>query len=164
MINNSVALRDFIMFLKRRYDNAFFTIANSFNYNRHRLIIPPHGSDLPRFYVVFKKSGFFQSFNYNFKSFTNKYPEFKGLGESINLEWLKVAIAAKADYLVFIHVDGHKYIVSTKLVYNFVNKYNLFRTQNRVNEYQVNGLVNSTRELTASFPIRLLENLEEVIR
>ena len=162
MINNSVALKDLIRFLMLKYKTFF--IVRSFNFNRHRLMSPAVGANFPSFYVVFKKSGFFQSFNYYFKSFTDKHTEFKGLGESINLEWLKVAIAAKADYLVFIHVDGHKYITSTRGVYNFVNKHNLFRTQDRENYYKSEGMITTTRELTATFPIILLESLEEVIR
>ncbi len=161
MLSNDFALKDLIKFLEVKY-KTFFTI-RSFNFNRHRLISPPVGSDLPSFYIVFKKGGFFQSFNHYFKQFTDEYPEFKGLGESINLEFLKVAIAAKASYLIFIHSNGKKYITSTLAVYKFVNKFNLFRTQDRENHYKREGMITTTRELTATFPILLLESLEEAI-
>jgi len=90
MISNDFALRDLIRFLKVKY-NVFFT-GRVFNFNRHVLLSAPVGSDLPSFYIVFKKHGFFQSFNYSFKQFTDENPQFKGLGESINLEFLKKKI------------------------------------------------------------------------
>jgi hypothetical protein len=132
-------------------------------------------------YWLFKKDHF-HSFNYEMKGFVKAHPEFAGLGESINQEYLLYAIDKNAT-LIFQYQDNEaiyapsrqklleevkkifpegnfENIDSTRLLKIFCDAYNLKRAQDRENEYKSNDYCDSTiriHEITYSFPLKLLE-------
>lgn len=144
---------------KLKYDYGVFYNISKFNNCRHAILKPPMGSDLPSFYVVFKRQWLI-TFNFKFESFVNAYPEWAGIGESLNKEWLELAISQRVSYLLFGHEEETIYQVSPLLFKKFVDNNNLYRTQERSNEYirkDGSGMITTVKELTACIPVKLLE-------
>ena len=133
---------------------------------KHRLIRTEYFD----FYLIFKRD-FYKTFQNEFYEFTNKYPEFKGVGESINKEVLdKLCLRdPERTILVFIYEDAKAYVVYPNLFKNFAEKNNLIRKQDALNTYKSNGTVNIIQEITYSIPVhesflinfdRWIENLK----
>lgn len=111
---------------------------NLFNNGRHS-IMKPVNTDEPVFYALYK-TDFFNSFN-------KFYPdEPSGVGESINEEWLNLALDQEVDYLAFIYPTGFAYKISPKLVKKYCESRDLIRTQH-------------DGEVTYVFPVMFLERL-----
>lgn len=145
--------------------NKGFRVVHVQEYNkgRHRFVEAVKNDKRVGFYVKYCKDTF-HSFNFEFKDFVNEHPEFKGHGESINVEFLSVA-CLRADYLVFVYDDGRVYFTFPNLIRNFCIKNKLVREQVRGNEYRVedySGVKQLVQERTYSFPIILLKNFEEL--
>ena len=110
------------------------------------------------FYCLFKHNTF-HSFNNEFESFVNVHPEFKGHGESINVEFLEYARRRDAT-LLYVYENGDVYQVESNLIYNFCYKFNLIRFQDRLNEKKSvysNGVKEVVREKECVFPISLFQ-------
>jgi len=148
--------------LRERY-NSYFNIAK-YNNGKHFLFYPPVTDDLtPRFYAIFKRE-FFMTFNYAFKDFVTINNQYNTVGESINADWLEVAIKT-ADFILFIYEDGKIYKVAPLLIKKFCEKHNLIREQdvkNKVNKCDGSGLSMMIKEKTYSFSITLLERFGDV--
>lgn len=154
--NKESAFRGLAYQLRAKHDVFYFS--NEFNNGKHALFTPPITcGELPRYYALFKKD-FFMTFGVQFSNFIRVHPEASLVGESINVDWLKTAIASKVDYLLFIYDNGKVYAVSPKAVENFCIKHNLVRTQDVTNKTS-----NFTiRETTYSFPITLLKRWGDI--
>jgi len=98
------------------------------------------------FYVLYKDS-FFMSFNKQFSGFVKDFPEYKGLGESINKRWLEKAIQLESK-LVFVYPSGKMYFFYPKAFKRFSTVYGLKRTQDR-------------GETTYSIPVKILKRFDE---
>jgi hypothetical protein len=113
------------------------------------------------FIVFISVSGF--NFNNLFQRFVRSNPDMKGLGESINKEWLDYSIKSRSDYLLFVYPDRRAYIIPPMLVKRYCEKNNLIRTQLKANDYKLTDCSTSTErinELVYSFPISLLTKIE----
>lgn len=157
LCNSDSAFDKVIKSLKIEF-GVFYT-KSVFNRGRHCILSPPFDSDLPKFYVVFKRS-WFVTFNNKFQEFISEFPDMAGYGESINKEWLDLALQQRVSYFLFVHEEGSIYQVSPLLLQKFVFKHNLFRSQERRNDYRRadgSGGVISVNELTVCFPCKLLE-------
>lgn len=140
------AFREFFKEMKRRGHLKTFPI-DEYNHGRHRLI----QIDRKRYYVVYKRD-WFNTFG---KQFNLK--EYSGVGESINKEYLELALNRNAEKIVFIHPDG-MFGIYPALIKNFCEKNDLVRTQDKPNHYKgLNGFTETIRETTYSFPKELLE-------
>lgn len=133
--------------VKRRLVRDGFMLRDELPFNndgkgefRHLLVKTDHGV----FYCLFKHN-FFMSFNYQFPDFVKRYPEFAGVGESINMIWLKKAMSYDA-MLVYVYEDERIYTIKAKELWDFVNTHSLIRFSNQV-----------PKELEAVFPIKKLE-------
>lgn len=157
------ALQRVGVLLHKSYGFHFFL--SSFNSGRHGLFFPP--SDVlgvPSFYVLYKKE-FFMSFNKVFSSFVAANPIFNSVGESINEDYLDLAVAKKVDYFLFVYDDGKVYSVPVLLVKKFCDKHGLRRVQevrNVYNRRDGSGLCSSVNEITCSFPITLFKKWGEL--
>jgi hypothetical protein len=123
------------------------------NKGRHLLI----HTDKENFYCLFKHE-FFHSFNYIFKDFIGKNPEFKGFGESINVSCLEVATKYEAT-LLYVYEDESVYSIPSLLVKKFCDLHNLFRVQDKSNIYKLGNFSReetSVRENEVVFPVKLL--------
>lgn len=133
-----------------------------FNKGRHFFIEAENVSgDRFSFYMLFKKDTF-HSFNFEFKDFIESNPEFRGHGESINVEFLQVAVNKNA-LLCFVYEDGRIYFTYPKQIKVFCEKNNLVRTQDRNNTYKTenySGTVQVVQERTYSFPFMFLQNFK----
>jgi len=99
---------------------------------RHYLIKTEMGLT---YWLLFKRS-FFMAFG--------KIFGYRGIGESINKEWVDEAISSGIDEFVFVYENGYIYAISPQTFKNFAEKNNTIRETN-------NG------ETTYSIPISLLE-------
>ena len=129
----------FVQLLKvinKEYDTTYNF--NLFNNGRHSLM-KSISIDKPSFYALYKKDFF--------NSFGKMYPcEPSGVGESINIEWLDLALSLSVDYLVFVYPTGYVYIISPLLVKRYCESRGLIREQ-----YE--------GESTYVFPVMLLERV-----
>ena len=102
------------------------------NYNRHYLLTTKKGM---RYYMLFKRE-FFMSFG--------KIFGFKGIGESVNEEYMHTA-RRLADTFMFVYPDGKVYISPVGEAYNFAKK---------------NETIRKTKsgETTYSFPVKMLRS------
>lgn len=163
LLNKSSAFDYVAKLFHQKYDCWFNVLP--VNRGRH-MILKPQGGKAPTFYVLFKREWMYE-FNKLFQRFVRENPEFRGLGESVNREWLLYSLKVGADYLVFVQPDRSLYIIPPLLVKNFVEKYNLIRTQLKSNDYRIpdgSESIERINELTYCFPIRLLTRMEEVSR
>ena len=153
--NSVSAIRSFAEQYKKGKYNVVATYKNG-----HTLLKPAF-SEVPKLYCIYKRD-FFIHFNDIFKEFSSEFPDLSGLGESINLSLLDRAIRLDCDYLVFIH-ENEVLLAYPKQIKRFCEKYNLFRKQNRENVYKtLNGNKEPIREITYSFPKKMLINLNDV--
>lgn len=124
---------------------------------RHKIFECVSDDECFNFYVVFKRDSF-HSFNFEFPDFVKKCPEYAGHGESLNVEYVDVAIR-KDCVLVFIYENGRAYFVYPKLVKRFCVEHKLYRSQKREFSYKkpdyTKKLVPES-EQTYSFPLCLL--------
>jgi len=176
MWNKDKALRFVLDYLKGKlYTNIKIANRNKFG---HAFIT----TDQENFYFLFKKD-FFHSFNYEFPDYIKKPNTFSGVGESINLEYLKFALNNKATLLFCYQnlvraiytpsktklLKSLEYIYptanfentpSTALLKVYCDYYGLKRTQDRENTYKLNDCMDGTiivQEQTYSFSIQLTE-------
>jgi len=157
---NKESAFDFVTRLLHGKYGSWFTIIPT-NVGRHRLLTPQI-SGVPKFYCLFKREYFF-NFNYCFKKFVRENPEYDGISESINKEWLDYSIMVGVDYLLFVHPDHSVYVVHPLVVKRFCEKNNLIRTQIKTNDYKIPDFSESIErinELTYCFPIKLLTRME----
>ena len=137
-----------------RFKHEVFYFLTVFNRGRHCLFSPPVNSGLPKYYVLFKKSFFL--------SFSDLFPEFSVVGESINEEFLDLAVLSGVDYLLFVYDDGKVYSVSPLAVKRFCEQYNLIRFQDKTSRVVKGGVRVSIREKTYSFPVTLLDRFGDI--
>ena len=146
----------------RCQDTAFknFLLGKSFkvlskrNKGRHLLV----NIDGKLVYLVYKRD-FFNTFEDKFKSFCDKFPHLKGVGESINEDCLEYCIKAKVQEIYFLHGSGD-YSITPRLFYNFIEKFGLKRVQDKGNMYlQEGGRYENIREITCSVPKKLLNEV-----
>lgn len=91
------------------------------------------------YYCLFKRE-YFNSFNAFFQEYLDVHPEHKGIAESINKEFLAIALSYHAT-LLFVHQDGRIYTIPAETV----RELGLVREQK------------SGVEKTYHVPIRMLE-------
>jgi hypothetical protein len=159
LLNKQSAFDYATKLLHRKFGSWFSVLP--VNCGRH-LLLRPQSNDAPVFYCLFKREWMYE-FNKVFPKFVRENPEYKGMAESINKEWLDYSIRAGATYLLYIYPDRGIYVVPPLLVKKFVEKNNLIRTQLRSNDYLIpdgQKSVERVNELTYCFPIKLLTKLE----
>jgi len=119
MMDIKLCRNAFVQLLKiinKEYDTTYNF--NLFNRGRHSLM-KPVDVDQPIFYALYKKD-FFNSFGV-------MYPdEPSGVGESINVEWLDMAIGLNVDFLMFVYSNGYAYRISPKLVKRYCERHSCF--------------------------------------
>ena len=128
------------------------------NMRRHATLIP-QDYRCPSYYVLFKNS-FFMTFNEQFTEFVNAYPEFGGLGESINERWLLEA-CRRCSRILFFYPDDKAYFVEPMIIKRFCESHGLIRVQEKANFYneRLSKGIKVEHEKTYSFPIKLLKKL-----
>lgn len=132
------------------------------NKGRHYLIKASKGNIEASFYFVFKHD-MFHSFNYQFKDFVALKPEYRGFGESLNVECLHNALVS-GSILVFCYEDGRLLAQYPMLVKRFCNANSLVRVQKRENKSKgFNGKQDLVQETTYSFPVGLLDGFKTFI-
>jgi len=136
-----------------------------FNFGRHAFF-SVDDPDIPSFYVLFKKC-FFREFNSFFRVFVSENPSFEGEGESVNEDFLDLAISLGSSFFLFVYPSGEVFSVPVLLVKKFCDKFGLRRVQEVVNAYKcgdgVGGVV-SVHEFTYSFPVCLFEKWGDLKR
>lgn len=160
-LNKSLAFDYVARLLHSKYDCWYNVLP--VNVGRHSLLRPQKPSN-PVFYALFKREWMYE-FNRMFQKFVRDSPDMKGLGESINKEWLDYSIRAGTDYLLFIYPDHTIYLVPPMLIKKFCEKNNLIRTQRKTNDYKIPDFsesIEQINELTYCFPVKLLTKLDEV--
>lgn len=139
MMSISLCRNAFVQLLKvinREYDTVYNF--NLLNQGRHSLMKPVDVKQ-PTFYSLYKKDFF--------NSFGKMYPdEPSGVGESINVEWLELALGLKVDFLMFVYSNGYAYRISPKIVKRYCESRGLVRDQD-------------CGESTYVFPIMMLERV-----
>ncbi len=167
-ILNSVNAFHWLGYRLREKYNVFFNVAE-YNEGKHFLFYPLSSDDsTPRFYAIFKRE-FFMTFNHVFKDFVtinNQYNtvEYNTVGESINADWLEVAIRT-SDFILFVYEGGAVYKVPPLLIKNFCEKHQLIRVQDKkniINTKNGTGAITTIKERTYSFPVALLERFGDV--
>ena len=113
-------------------------------------------TDNNRYYVKFKKD-FLMTFNEQFSKFVNENPEWRGVGETINIEHLKIAMDMKCKYIIIIYPDGKIYKIPPKLWFNFSTNNFLIRSQERGNTYTKDFKRKTVHETTCHIPVKLME-------
>lgn len=113
--------------LQRKHECWFKPIFK--NKERHALLIPEKDG-VPTYYVLYKPSGFYNTFGSEFSHLYTREPERAKLGESINQEWLDIAIYNNADYLIFIY-PKYIYYIETMIFKNYAKSRNLIRVQKK---------------------------------
>lgn len=123
-----------------------------FNHERHCII----ETDAEKLYVIYKRE-YFNTFYKKFPDYFNKF-NFKDLrGESINVNYLKLAMMEQVDFIVFIHPEK-SYFIEPSRILNCCLRFNLIRYQDKINEYKGNyGKGIKENEKTYSFPIEIME-------
>ena len=130
---------------------------------RHKLYIVAsklNPAIVKSFYVVFKRD-WYHSFNSAFPSFIDKHPECKGYGESLDTEYLDIALIHNS-IIVFIHPDN-AYFIDSVLMDLYCINHKLYRQQDKENIYKKGNYtkeVKAEQEQTYCIPISLLQNLE----
>jgi hypothetical protein len=117
--------------LERRLGDKVINVL-SLNLGRHYLVTTESGM---RYYLMFKRD-FFHSFGVIF----NK----AGIGESINKEYLEMALQHDADNIAVVYLKGYIYVCPPKEWLHYS------KTQNTIRQQKVGG------ETTYSIPITLL--------
>lgn len=129
----------------------------SFNKGRHMLLETLMGN---KYYCLFKRE-YFQTFNNYYPEFVIHHPNLRGVAESINEEWLDLAIKFDA-VLLFIHPDGRVYQIYPMTI----KKLGLVRVQNEPNIYKkedYTGEQEVVNEKTYHVPVKLLKRYDTVV-
>jgi len=113
-------------------------------------------TDKHKYYVKFKKE-FLMTFNEQFSDFVNEHPEWKGVGETINIEHLRIANRWKCDYIIIVYPDGRIYKIPPRLWFNFSTNNFLIRSQERGNTYTNDFKKKTVHETTCHIPVKLME-------
>lgn len=178
MWNKDIALRFTVDYLRSKFaKGVLIADRNKFG---HAFIKTQSGS----FYWLFKKD-FFHSFQYEFPNYSKQVGALKGLGESINNEYLKFCLNNRC-ILLFSYENQERAIYTPSkqklvgilgtlmpeadldipavaLLKIFCDYYNLKRTQDRQNTYKLDNYSESevvVNEQTYSFPVELLERFK----
>jgi hypothetical protein len=117
--------------IQRNVQNDSVAESMPYNQGRHYLLRTKNGL---KYWLLYKRD-FFKSFGTIFG--------FKGVGESINREWVEYALAEGTDAFLFIYSSGYCYIVPPKEFKDFAEKNNTVRTL-------------ASGEVTYSIPVKLL--------
>ena len=105
------------------------------NKRRHYLLKTKKGM---AYYYLYKRK-FFMSFG--------KIFNFKGIGDSVNEEYMDFARTVKADAFIFLYPKGDVYIAPIQEAYDFARRNDTIR-------------VTKSNEMTYSFPVRMLRSWE----
>ncbi len=143
---SDAALRHFINNLPEHVVNVV-----RMNKGRDTVVI----TDNHKYYVKFKKD-FLMTFNEQFFKFVNEHPEWRGVGETINIEHLRIAVGMGCKYIIIIYPDGKIYSIPPKLWFNFSTNNFLIRSQERGNSYVNNFNKRIVHETTCHIPVKLL--------
>jgi len=165
LINKDMAF-DYVQKIIQKHYDAWFR-RELLNHGRHLLLSPTNSLVVPKFYVLYKKD-FFHKFNDHCEGFVKDNPYYRGLGESINEEFLQRAIREDA-LLLFVYPNKQIYSIFPMVIYKLWQnqpphlKGELLRTQLKNNQYSIpdynNGL-KQVYELTFVFPIKLMSKLD----
>jgi len=139
-------MRHFIKNLDERVVNIV-----KMNMDRDAIVI----TDKNKYYIKFKKD-FLMTFNQQFSEFVNENPKWSGMGETINIEHLRIAMRT-CDYIIIIYPDGKIYKIPPRLWFNFSTKNFLIRSQERGNTYTKEFKTKTIHETTCHIPVKLLE-------
>src|SRR3990167_10063593 len=126
----------------------------SFNKDRHMLLETLFGN---KYYCLFKRE-YFNMFNNYYPEFVLHHPNLRGVAESINEEWLDLAIKLDT-ILLFVHPDGRVYQIYPMTV----KKLGLVRIQNEPNVYRkddFSGEQEAMNEKTYNIPVKLLKKYD----
>jgi len=85
-------------------------VVADFNKGRHKVVETKEGD---RYYCVYKRE-FYNKFGIIHKSFVDENTDYKGLGESLNIDSANTAITYHATTLVFIHPEKIYWIYSAQ--------------------------------------------------
>jgi len=127
---SDAALRHFINNLPEHVVNVV-----RMNKGRDTVVI----TDNHKYYVKFKKDF-----------------EWRGVGETINIEHLRIAVGMGCKYIIIIYPDGKIYSIPPKLWFNFSTNNFLIRSQERGNSYVNNFNKRIVHETTCHIPVKLL--------
>jgi hypothetical protein len=117
------------------------------NRDRHMVLYLKDGR---RFYCLFKRE-FIHSFNDYAKSLLNLYPDLRGHGESINVQWCRWASMNNC-ILLYVYEDGSIYQINPKIVTNV----SVIHTQKQDNSYIIQNKREIINEEEYWFPVKLL--------
>jgi hypothetical protein len=140
--------------LRKIYGMA--VVAAEFNGGRHRL----YECNGEKIYAVYKRE-WFNTFSKQFEDvpIIKSNEEYRGVGESLNVEFVELACKYNA-VLIFVHPDGF-YKVFSNLYRKFAEKHGLYRVQERFNKFKrTGGGFEMRKEVTYCVPFSLLERLE----
>lgn len=158
MLNNQVMAFDFVKRMLRTKYGVWF---DYYLYNKGRhLLIQSMDVNTPNVYAIYKRD-FFRTFNDYFPNFVKENPHLAGLGESINKDYLEIAIIRGVDFIYFVHPDETIYAIHPMQIKKFCEKHGLIREQKKINEYlQPNSLERiGVSEITYCIPAKLLVNV-----
>jgi hypothetical protein len=123
--------------------------------NKGRHILIRNDTNDIIYYAVYKRE-YFNTFSKKFPDFIRKNPSMCMIGESINSNFLDIAIRKGVYQILFIH-PNKIYSCFPLFFKKFAEKNNLIRTQNKLNIY----FNESTYEKTYSIPLNLLERFDK---
>lgn len=171
LLTANAALLYFLKYLKSAGENV--KEVRSFNKDRHFLITCHAGYETQKLYYLVYHKDFFMTFNQQFPAFVAEFPQYAGVAESINKEWLELAVsytkplpdwAVEPDVkLVFIYPEGRMYWTDPRLFKKFAEAQKLVRTQEKVNlenREDYSGRQQPINETTYSLPVKMLKPLE----
>jgi len=148
----------FLKFMKKlKLKNYKIINVRDVNKDRHRIVFTDRGN----FYLLYKKD-YYNSFSTKYADFIYKVPAMRGVGDSINVDFLNLAIQKKVNFLVFIH-ETETFIVDPQDMKEYCEKNHLKDLQDKNNKYRGNeGRGYNIHELTYRIPKSWLDlyNLE----
>ncbi len=146
------------------------------NNNKHFFIrCLPEFEKEKRYYVLFKQD-FFKTFSLQFPNFVKEFPQFDGVGESINKEWLELALSycelTKANKfegtetidvkLFFIYPDGSMFWEDPRAFHKFAETKGLVRVQDKHNAISKKDYTEdyvNIQEMTYCRPLKLMKQV-----
>jgi hypothetical protein len=138
--------------LNKRFNCVFEAVPC--NLERH-FLLRSNVVSVPVFYFKFT-TDWFHTFNLKFPEFINEFPEYAGLGQSVNKEFLEYAFRRGADYFVVGLPDNTFHMVSVALWLRYSKEHGLVRVQDKLNDSRSKGC-----EVTYCLPAKMFERLEE---
>jgi len=176
LLTADAAFNYFITYLEQTLKQKVKSVVRT-NKDRHMLIKCFSGYDdiERRFYILYKKECF-MTFSDKFNMFVKENKDYEGFGESINKEWLDLAVlnsitgvAEKSMLveiemsLIFIYPDGSMFEIHPKAFEKFAEENGLVRVQDKFNELSKEDYYGGTswiQESTYHIPISLLRKIQ----